>query len=383
MSRSATFEAPSNIALVKYWGVRDEARMLPFNSSLSVTLEGVHTRTTVDFDPDQRRDEFRLNGESVTGLPYEAVVSFLDRVRARAGIHTKARVDSRNNFPTASGLASSASGFAALAGAASYAAGLSLPSRELADLARMGSGSAGRSMFGGFVEWHAGSLANGSDCFVRQVLPETHWPDLVDVIAIIADAPTKKVRSARAMQTSVATAPNYHDRVQSVPGRLAEIRRAIRQRDTARLFPLVMAECDDFRAVCEASVPSLDYLTSTSRSVLQAVRDLNRSAPEPVAAYTHDAGAHVHVFTLRRDRDRVLATLQRTPGVKEFLTVGAGAGARLIGVSDGEALVPAGGGLPSASGEGQSTPRARSDLGPPTRPKRTLGRTRGVPRSGM
>lgn len=149
--RTATCEAAPNIALVKYWGMRDVARGLPYNSSLSLTLDRLRTRTTVRFDPALPRDELLLNGTAATGGPLNDVRRFLEGVRERAGIATHASVRSANNFPTASGLASSASGFAALAGAAARAAGLRPDAAALSRLARFGSGSACRSIFGGFV----------------------------------------------------------------------------------------------------------------------------------------------------------------------------------------------------------------------------------------
>ncbi len=331
--RSATFEAPPNIALVKYWGVRDRALALPYNSSLSVTLERFHSRTTVEFDPALRDDAVRLNDAPATGGPRDGVVRFLDRVRERAGVPDRARVVSRNNFPTASGLASSASGFAALAGAASAAAGLRLSARELSRLARFGSGSASRSIFGGFVEWRAGIRSDGTDCYARPVFPADHWPELRDVVVFVAGAPTKEVRSADAMQTTVRTSSEYPRRLREVPGRLRAMVRAIGGRDAARLFPLIMEECDSFRSVCETSRPSLDYLTSTSRAVLAEVRAANREAARPVAAYTHDAGAHVHVFALARHTPAVRRRLARLSGVERTLVVRPGTGAHAIGTS--------------------------------------------------
>ena len=153
----AGYECAPNIALVKDRGVRDEALGLPFNGSLSVTLDRLRTRTRVRFDPSLPSDQFVLNGAPQSGNPLRSVTEFLDNVRAIARVETPAFVRSENNFQTASGLASSASGFAALAGAASRAAGLELPPPALSRLARLGSGSACRSLFGGFVEWRAGN----------------------------------------------------------------------------------------------------------------------------------------------------------------------------------------------------------------------------------
>jgi diphosphomevalonate decarboxylase len=335
-SRSAVVEAPPNIALVKYWGVRDEALGLPYNSSLSVTLERLRSRTRVDFLPGLGTDEVVLNGSVAEGGAREAVVRLLDVVRERAGLALAARVRSENNFPTASGLASSASGFAALAGAASEAAGLHLTPRALSQLARLGSGSASRSVFGGFVEWRAGQRADGRDCYARPLFSERHWPALVDLVVLVEGAPVKEVRSARAMQLSVRTSSEYSRRLAEIPSRLARMRRAIGARDATALFPLVMEECDSFRSVCETTRPALDYLTATSRAVLAEVRAMNRAAGRPVAAYTHDAGAHVHVFALRPDLPALHRRLRRLPGVRSMLALRPGPGLRRVdGSSNG------------------------------------------------
>jgi diphosphomevalonate decarboxylase len=326
----ATYEAAPNIALVKYWGVRDEERTLPFNSSISVTLDRFRSRTTVRFDPELAADRVELNGAEAAPGPRDDVVQFLDRIRERAGWPWHAEVRSANNFPTASGLASSASGFAALAGAASAAAGLRLSDRELSRLARRGSGSAARSVFGGFVEWRAGTRPDGSDCYARPLFGPRHWPALVDLVVLVEGAPVKTVRSADAMHRTVRTSPTYARRLAELPARLRKIRRAIGARDPQRLFPLVMEECDSFREVCETTRPPLDYLTSTSRAILAEVRGLNREAGRSVAAYTHDAGAHVHVFTLDRYLGRVRGRLARLPGVERTLAVRPGPGGHLV-----------------------------------------------------
>ncbi len=328
--RAATYEAAPNIALVKYWGLRDPERVLPTNSSLSVTLARFRSRTTVRFDPALDEDSVVLNGRPADPGPREDVVGLLDRVRALAGRPDRAEVRSENNFPTASGLASSASGFAALAGAASNAAGLSLTPRALSQLARFGSGSASRSVFGGFVEWRAGRRADGRDCYARPLFGPDHWPALVDLVVIVERAPVKTVRSMEAMQSTVRTSPMFRRRLAELPRRFARIRRALADRDAGRLFPPIMEECDSFREACETTRPSLDYLTVTSRAILGEVRALNREAGRPIAAYTHDAGAHVHVFTLERSLPKVRARLAHLPGVLETRAIRPGAGGRLV-----------------------------------------------------
>jgi len=328
--RSATVEAPPNIALVKYWGVRDPDRGLPYNSSLSVTLERLRSRTRVEFDPRAAADEVELNGAPAVGGPRDAGVRMLDLVRERSGVRDRARVRSENNFPTASGLASSASGFAALAGAASAAAGLPLTGRALSQLARMGSGSASRSVFGGFVEWRAGRRPDGRDCYAVPLFPAHHWPALVDLVVIVEGAPVKEVRSAEAMQSTVRTSSEYAARLAEIPRRISRMRRAIAARDAGVLFPLVMEECDSFRSVCETTRPPLDYLTATSRAVLAEVRTANREAGGSIAAYTHDAGAHVHVFTLARHLAGLRRRIRRLPGVASTLVLRPGPGLRRV-----------------------------------------------------
>ncbi|MCI4355338.1 MAG: diphosphomevalonate decarboxylase, partial [Thermoplasmata archaeon] len=251
----STYEAAPNIALVKYWGVRDPERMLPYNSSISVTLDRMRTRTTVEFDPDQVDDTLELNGRPAAEPARRSVSELLDRIRKMARSRAHARVVSDNNFPTASGLASSASGFAALAGAGAAAAGLKLGPLALSQLARFGSGSACRSIYGGFVEWRAGTRSDGRDCYARPLFGPDHWPALRDLVLLIEDAPEKPVRSAVAMQASVRTSPMFAQRQSELPDRIAGIRRAIRDRDAERLFPLIMEECDSFRSVCETTRP--------------------------------------------------------------------------------------------------------------------------------
>jgi diphosphomevalonate decarboxylase len=334
-SPTVTYDAPPNIALVKYWGVRDESLGLPYNSSFSVTLDRLRSRTTVRFDASLRDDRVELNGAPAVAGPRDGVVRFLDRVREIAHTTDRADVRSENNFPTATGLASSASGFAALAGAATRAAGLSLSDRALSRLARQGSGSASRSIFGGFVEWRAGVRPDGVDCYARSVYPARHWPSLVDLVLMVRGAPVKEVRSKDAMQATVRTSPEYRARLREVPRRIRGIRAAIGARRPDRLFPLVMEECDSFRLVCETTVPSLDYLTATSRAILAEVREMNRAAGRAVAGYTHDAGAHVHVFTLERDLAAVRRRLTGIEGVERTIVVRPGPGGRTVRVAAG------------------------------------------------
>ncbi|MGA8303766.1 MAG: diphosphomevalonate decarboxylase, partial [Thermoplasmata archaeon] len=213
---------------------------------------------------------------------------------------------------------------------ATQAAGLELSERALSRLAGFGSGSASRSVFGGFVEWQAGHRPDGRDCFARSVYRPDHWPELVDLVLLVHGAPVKSVRSKDAMQSTVRTSPYFRERLGEIPTRLRRIRAAIGARRPDRLFPLIMEECDSFRRVCETTRPTLDYLTPASREILAGVREINRTAGRPLAAYTHDAGAHVHVFTLERHLARVRADLRRIEGVERTLVARPGPGSRSV-----------------------------------------------------
>ena len=193
--------APTNIAFIKYWGRKDEVLRLPTNGSVSMNLSGLSTTTTVEFDKKYSKDEVIINGfqnekESLR------VTKHLDRIRNLAHISEKAKVVSNNNFPSATGLSSSASGFAALSVAGSSAAGLKLDTKELSILARQGSGSACRSIPDGFVEWIDGDISETS--YAKSIFPADYW-DIVDIVTIVSDE-KKDVLSSEG-QRLVGTSP--------------------------------------------------------------------------------------------------------------------------------------------------------------------------------
>src|SRR5699024_9044461 len=166
----AAAKAHTNIALIKYWGKRNESLILPTNNSLSVTLDGLYTKTDVDFDPALTEDTFYLNEEPIKGEAYNRVTQYLDKLRSiEEYSELYATITSSNTVSTVSGFASSASGFAALAAAAQKALGLNLNNQELCKITRQGSGSACRSIYGGFVEWEKGTLEDGSDSYAVPV----------------------------------------------------------------------------------------------------------------------------------------------------------------------------------------------------------------------
>jgi diphosphomevalonate decarboxylase len=226
--KSATARAHPNIALIKYWGNRDHTLRVPANGSISINLGGLQTRTTVRFDPTLVADSLALNGVQASGEALKRVSRLLERVRQLSRIDTRARVVSENNFPTGAGIASSASAFAALSVAAAAAAGLQLAEHELSRLARTGSGSACRSVPGGFVEWAAGSDDGNSYAF--SIAGPDHW-ELVDCIAIVSDV--HKPTGSTAGHALADTSPLQAARVVDAPHRLDICRQAILNRDFA------------------------------------------------------------------------------------------------------------------------------------------------------
>lgn len=309
----ATAKAHTNIALIKYWGKRDEALILPTNNSLSVTLDGFYTTTTVSFKPELTKDTFTLNDEMVVGEQYNRVTNFLNKVRDIAGKQLYAEVKSINAVPTAAGFASSASGFAALAAAATKAIGLSLTESELSRLTRQGSGSACRSIFGGFAEWQKGEMEDGSDSFAVPVAPKDHWD--IRIAAVVLDAKMKKVSSRSGMKRTVETSPFFKGWVESIPSDLEAIKQGILERDFQRVGEIAEANCLKMHATTLGANPPFTYWLDTTMSVMQTVQEL-RSTGVP-AYFTIDAGPNVKVLYLPQDEEKVLETLRNISGVTD------------------------------------------------------------------
>lgn len=319
---AATAIAHPNIAFIKYWGNRDDSLRLPVNGSISMNLAGLETRTTVAFDDGLRRDELVLNGKPAAEEQRARVSQVLDLVRQAAGLAEFARVESANTFPSGSGIASSSSGFAALALAAAAAAGLQLDEAALSRLARRGSGSASRSVPGGFVEWQAGST--DEDSFAVSIAGSQHW-DLVDCIAVISEA-HKQVGSSAGHRLA-ATSPLQAGRLQDVDQRLAQARNAILGRDFDSLAAVMELDSNLMHAVMMTSQPALFYWQPASMAVMQAVRTW-RAAGLPVA-YTLDAGPNVHVLAPAAQADEVASRLSAIEGVIKVLKAGPGGPASL------------------------------------------------------
>jgi diphosphomevalonate decarboxylase len=324
---SATAVAGTNIALVKYWGKRDAALNLPAAGSLSLTLDSLGTRTRVTFSDALRADSLVLNGVPADAKATARVSRFLDRIRARAGTTARAEVASENTVPTASGLASSASGFAALALAAARAAGLEASRAELSELARLGSGSAARSIFGGFVEMARGERADGADSVAAPLPGGEDWRDVRLVVAVTSDA-AKALGSTEAMDRTARTSPYYDAWIQSVPGDVADARAAIAARDLPRLGAVAERSAMRMHASGMAADPPILYWSPATLAAMATVRALRAGGTH--AYFTIDAGPHVKVLCAAADAPEIVGALAKTPGVLRTVISSPGPGARIV-----------------------------------------------------
>lgn len=319
----ATAKAHTNIALIKYWGKRHERLILPTNSSLSLTLDGFYTTTSVKMNADLSEDQFILDGEPVLGEAYNRVTQYLNLIRDYAGKPGLfAEVNSINAVPTAAGFASSASGFAALAAASTRALGLDVSDQELSRLTRQGSGSACRSIYGGFAKWQEGTREDGMDSYAVPIAPQNHWD--IRVAAVVLSATKKDVSSREGMKRTVDTSVFYPGWIDSVPKDLAEIKDGIEQRDFKKVGSIAEANCLKMHATTLGANPPFTYLHDTTMAVMQTVQAM-RSNGIP-AYFTIDAGPNVKVLYLPEHEKEVQETLSSTPGVTDVILSQSGQG---------------------------------------------------------
>lgn len=318
----ATAKAHTNIALIKYWGKRHEKLILPTNNSLSVTLDGLFTETTVDFDEGLDRDIFILNGEEISGVPYERVTNYLDLFRSYSGKQLFAKVTSTNHVPTAAGFASSASGFAALAAATAKAIGLNLTNEELSKFTRQGSGSACRSVYGGFVEWEKGVRDDGSDSYAIQIAPEDHWD--IRVAAVVLTAKEKAVSSRVGMKHTVDTSVFYDGWLKSIPQDLQEIKLGIMAKDFEKVGSIAEANCLKMHATTLGAIPPFTYWQDTTMATMQAIQQMR--AEDLPAYFTIDAGPNVKVLYLPEYEEEIIGRLKAMDIVTDVIVSKVGPG---------------------------------------------------------
>jgi diphosphomevalonate decarboxylase len=324
---TAVARAHPNIAFIKYWGNRDNALKIPSNGSLSMNLDGLFTETSVTWHEGEGQDSLLLNGKEAEEAALVRVQRHLNMLRERLGVRGRGEVISVNNFPMGVGIASSAASFAALTVSAVRAMGISLDERELTRLARIGSGSASRSVPTGFVEWLAGDDHMSS--YAYSFAEPSHW-DLVDVVAVVSDA-HKKVGSEDGHKTA-ETSDLQEARVAGADARIRACKRAIEDRDFASFAEVVEMDSNLMHAVMMTSRPPLFYWQAATMTVMQAVRELRQDGLS--VCYTLDAGPNVHCLCLSKDMAQVQTALARLDGVRDLRMASVGMGAQVLDVSE-------------------------------------------------
>ncbi|KAI1337580.1 diphosphomevalonate decarboxylase [Xylariaceae sp. FL0016] len=331
----ASTTAPVNIAVVKYWGKRDTKLNLATNSSLSVTLSqsDLRTLTTATCSSSYTGDDsLTLNGSSsdIAGARTQACLRELRSLRAALEAKDSSlpklstmplRIVSENNFPTAAGLASSAAGFAALVRAIADLYELPNSPTELSLIARQGSGSACRSLFGGYVAWRHGTQADGLDSKAVQVAPASHWPEMRALVLVVSAA-KKGVSSTSGMQQTVATSDLFQGRVSTVvPKHMDQMEAAIAARDFSSFAEVSMKDSNSFHSCCSDTYPPIYYMNDVSRAAVRAVEAINAAAGKTIAAYTFDAGPNAVIYYLEENSAAVVGTfyslLSGTDGWKD------------------------------------------------------------------
>ncbi len=321
----ATAVANANIALVKYWGKRSSDPILPQNGSISMTCEDMTTKTTVEFSEGQNEHTVIINDEDFK-KDEKDIHGHLDRICRLAGISGHARVVSESNFPVAAGLASSASGFSALTVAACAAAGLKLEPRQLSILTRQGSGSACRSIFGGFVEWHRGQLDDGSDSYAEEIAGKDYWPGF-RMVTTIVDMKKKPVSSRGGMAQTVATCPYYKSWLDTVDQDLDAVRSGIREKDFVKVAETAELNCLKMHATMITTKPPIIYWIPATMEIIHAVRQMREDGIP--AYFTMDAGPNVKVMCLRENEKEVQQRVQELEGVLKTIVCRPGEGAKL------------------------------------------------------
>ncbi|MFZ2025535.1 MAG: diphosphomevalonate decarboxylase [Microgenomates group bacterium] len=307
-----TAVAPANIAFIKYWGKRSGKFRLPLNDSISMNLSGAVTMTTVEFSSAFTRDDISFVGESISESESKRIKNHLDRLRRLARKKIYAHVVTKNSFPKGTGIASSASGFAALSFAASRAIGLALSEKELTILARIGSGSAARSIPDGFVWWHAGKKS--ADSYAESLFPSTWW-NMCDMVCVVSKE-TKKISSTEGMD-AIKTSPNWRTRVQQIPEKIIAMQEALTTKNIHAFGALIEEDAISMHCVMMTQKPPLFYWNDATLRVMDAVYELRKNGTP--AYYTMDAGPNVHILCEEKNEEIVHSALKNVFGVQSVI----------------------------------------------------------------
>jgi diphosphomevalonate decarboxylase len=317
--KKATVKSPANIAFTKYWGRRNDDLILPLNNSISMNLNNCYTKTTVEFgkaDQDEVKVKFfKSDYKDLENIQLDRVINQVNRIRDKYKIKNKIKIYSENNFPADSGIASSASAFSALTKALYEAIEVEISEKDLTIETRLaGSGSATRSIPGGFVEWLKGEDDNSETSYARSIAYSNHW-ELYD-ITVVVDTSKKSVGSYEGHK--YAHSEYMKARLENFENRNDQIREAILNKDIEKLGEAIEEEAISLHAVAMTSNPPIYYLNGRTWDVV--VRLLNLRKRGILGYFTMDAGPNVHVICERRYKDILEKKLKEIPGVEFIIT---------------------------------------------------------------
>ncbi|MFC6182045.1 diphosphomevalonate decarboxylase [Lactiplantibacillus daowaiensis] len=320
MVKTVIAKAHTNIALVKYWGKKDAQLMLPQNGSISLTLDHFYTETQVTFDNQLTTDQIYFDDQLLPAAKAARITKFLDLIRQQSGQTAPALVKTANHVPTSAGLASSASGFAALAAAGSRAAGMDLSPKALSRLARRGSGSATRSIFGGFAEWYAGH--DDATSFAAPLQDPVDWD--IQMIAVVLQATKKPISSTDGMARVVATSPYYAAWVKTAQNDLERMRTAILNKDLTAVGTIAETNAMRMHALNLSADPAFNYFTADTLTAIKTVQNLRAQGIN--CYYTLDAGPNVKIICASADTAAITAALQQDFAADQLIVAKPGPG---------------------------------------------------------
>ncbi len=329
--RTVVARAHANIAMVKYWGKRDETLNLPMTGSISMTVDKLFVTTSVTGDTRLGSDQVFIDGVPASAVDQIRVSQFLDVIRGSVGQKMYALVRSENRVPPGAGLASSSAAYAALAMAATRAFGGMPDVWTLSRIARRGSGSAARSIFGGWVQWHRGTQADGSDSLAEPILGH-RLHDMV-LQAVVVNAGAKTISSCEGMRRTVETSPFYEAWLEAVENDLVRMRQALDRGDFAGVGQIAEANAWKMHATTMGADPPFIYWEGFTFDVIRRVQSLRRVGVQ--AYFTIDAGPHVVVLCQRADVGVIREAMLAVPGVKQVWDLSPGPGAQIIDECDG------------------------------------------------
>lgn len=305
----ATAQAPSNIAIIKYWGKKNPTLNLPFSSTISANYSNLYTQTSVEFDSKLKWDVLIIDGKSNDAQTKRAS-NQLDIIRKLANIKTRAKIVSKNNFPKSSGLASSASGFAALTVAGAKAAGLNLGEKELTTIARLGSGSACRSIPAGFVKWEKGT--NHKTSYAHSIHPASYWN--IDILALIVDTKAKKTSSTDGHNVA-NTSPLFPSRLKNLPNKVKTIETALKSKNFKLFGETLEEEALELHSIALTSTPPIIYWEPKSIEVMKLCQNLREK--NILVYFTFDAGPQPVLFCQEKDTVRLVKAIKsQIKGIK-------------------------------------------------------------------